>query len=69
MAEIKVRFDVELPSRTPLTCIQACIIALIRHFSFTCPYDIEAFQSFVVRPRVKGEGPSSLPLVVRKIAA
>ena len=69
MAEIKVRSDVLDFFTGSSDWHQACTIALIRHFSFTCPYDIEAFQSFVVRPRVKGEGPSSLPLLVRKITA
>ncbi|KAF9458748.1 cytochrome P450 [Collybia nuda] len=47
--------------------IKALTIALLHHFSFTCPHEIEPFQSFVVRPRVKGQGPSSLPLLVRKL--
>ncbi|KAF9072766.1 cytochrome P450 [Rhodocollybia butyracea] len=47
--------------------VKALTITLLRHFDFSCPYEIEAFQSFVVRPRIKGQGPSSLPLIVRKI--
>ncbi|KAF4607065.1 hypothetical protein EYR38_001122 [Pleurotus pulmonarius] len=43
--------------------IKALIITLIRQFSFSSPYDIEAFQSFVIRPRIKGHGSSSLPLL------
>ncbi|EGO02781.1 hypothetical protein SERLA73DRAFT_102755 [Serpula lacrymans var. lacrymans S7.3] len=46
--------------------MKALIVTLIRQFSFSCPYEIEAFQSFVIRPRVAGQGPSSLPLLVRK---
>ncbi|KIM84674.1 hypothetical protein PILCRDRAFT_96778 [Piloderma croceum F 1598] len=48
--------------------IKALTITLIRQFSFSCPHEIESFQSFVVRPRIKGQGPSSLPLLVRKVA-
>ncbi|TFK76723.1 cytochrome P450 [Pluteus cervinus] len=47
--------------------IKVLTITILRHFSFTCPYKIEPFQSFVIRPRVKGQGPSSLPLIVRRI--
>ncbi|RDB29638.1 hypothetical protein Hypma_015131 [Hypsizygus marmoreus] len=47
--------------------IKALVVTLLRQFSFSCPHEIEAFQSFVIRPRVKGEGPSSLPLLVRKL--
>ncbi|KAJ3758954.1 cytochrome P450 [Lentinula raphanica] len=47
--------------------VKALVVTLIRQFSFACPYEIEPFQSFVIRPRIKGQGPSSLPLVVRKI--
>jgi hypothetical protein len=46
---------------------QALIVTLLHHFSFSCPHEIEAFQSFVIRPRIKGQGPSSLPLLVRKL--
>jgi hypothetical protein len=46
---------------------QALIVTLLHHFAFSCPHEIEAFQSFVIRPRVKGQGPSSLPLLVRKL--
>ncbi|KAJ4485545.1 cytochrome P450 [Lentinula aciculospora] len=47
--------------------VKALIVTLIRQFSFTCSHEIEPFQSFVIRPRVKGKGASSLPLIVRKI--
>ncbi|KAJ3789675.1 cytochrome P450 [Lentinula aff. detonsa] len=47
--------------------VKALIITLLRQFSFACPYEIEPFQSFVIRPRIKGQGPSSLPLIVRKV--
>ncbi|KAJ7480191.1 cytochrome P450 [Mycena galericulata] len=53
--------------RFALAEIKALIVTLIRQFAFRCPYEIEAFQSFVIRPRVKGEGMSSLPLVVRRL--
>ncbi|KAJ7596761.1 cytochrome P450 [Mycena floridula] len=46
---------------------KALVITLLRQFSFTSPEEIESFQSFVVRPRVSGQGHSSLPLLVRKI--
>ncbi|KAG6381376.1 hypothetical protein JVT61DRAFT_5790 [Boletus reticuloceps] len=42
-------------------------VVLLRQFSFSCQCDIESFQTFVIRPRVAGEGPSSLPLLVRRI--
>ncbi|KAJ6604181.1 cytochrome P450 [Mycena vulgaris] len=47
--------------------IKALTVTLIRQFCFSCPYEIEAFQSFVIRPRVKGQGASSLPLRVRRV--
>ncbi|KAF8898335.1 cytochrome P450 [Infundibulicybe gibba] len=47
--------------------IKVLVVTLIRQFSLSCRHEIEAFQSFVIRPRIKGQGPSSLPLVVRKI--
>ncbi|KAJ7275499.1 cytochrome P450 [Mycena haematopus] len=47
--------------------IKAVTVTLIQQFSFTCPYDIEAFQSFVIRPRIRGQGSSSLPLTVRRV--
>ncbi|KAK0455909.1 cytochrome P450 [Armillaria borealis] len=47
--------------------IKVLMVTLLRQFSFTCSYDIEPFQSFVIRPRIKGQGPSSLPLRVRKL--
>ncbi|KAF7986221.1 hypothetical protein HWV62_38664 [Athelia sp. TMB] len=46
--------------------IKALTVTLLRQFSFSCYHDIEAFQSFVIRPRIKGQGASSLPLLVRK---
>ncbi|KAH7929384.1 cytochrome P450 [Leucogyrophana mollusca] len=51
-----------------ITEIKALMVTLLRSFSFSCPYDIEAFQSFVIRPRVAGQGPSSLPLLVRRLS-
>ncbi|KAI3615516.1 cytochrome p450 [Moniliophthora roreri] len=50
-----------------LTEIKALMTVLLRQFSFSCIRDIEPFQSFVVRPRIKGQGPSSLPLLVRRL--
>ncbi|KAF8349818.1 cytochrome P450 [Amanita rubescens] len=50
-----------------LTEIKILVATLLRHFSFSCNHDIEAFQSFVIRPRVKGERSSSLPLRVRRV--
>jgi len=47
--------------------IKALVITLVRQFIFSCRHEIEPFQSFVVRPRVKGQGSSSLPLLVRKV--
>nr|GAT43643.1 cytochrome P450 [Mycena chlorophos] len=47
--------------------LKALIVTLIRQFSVSCRHDIEAFQSFVVRPRVVGTPMSSLPLVVRRV--
>ncbi|KAF8061017.1 cytochrome P450 [Lyophyllum atratum] len=47
--------------------IKALTVTLLRQFAFSCPHEIEAFQSFVIRPRIKGQGPSSLPLLVRKL--
>ncbi|KAG6812058.1 hypothetical protein H0H92_004589 [Tricholoma furcatifolium] len=47
--------------------IKALITTLLPQYAFSCPYEIEAFQSFVIRPRVRGQGASSLPLVVRKL--
>ncbi|KAJ7169429.1 cytochrome P450 [Mycena filopes] len=49
-----------------LTEIKALTLTLIRQFSFTCSHDIEAIQSFVIRPRIKGQGTSSLPLTIRR---
>ncbi|KAF9229533.1 cytochrome P450 [Gyrodon lividus] len=48
--------------------IKALTVTLLRQFSFTCQCDIERFQTFVIRPRVVGESPSSLPLLVRRIS-
>ncbi|KAF7340055.1 Cytochrome P450 [Mycena venus] len=47
--------------------IKALTVTLIRQFSFTCSHEIEAFQSFVIRPRIRGQGSSSLPLTVSRI--
>ncbi|KAJ7630498.1 cytochrome P450 [Roridomyces roridus] len=47
--------------------IKALVVTLVQQFSFRCPYEIEPFQSFVIRPRVEGQGPSSLPLIVRRV--
>ncbi|KAK7064620.1 cytochrome P450 [Favolaschia claudopus] len=47
--------------------IKALTVTLIRQFAFACSYDIEAFQSFVIRPRVRGQGGSSLPLTIRRL--
>ena len=47
--------------------MQVLIITLLCQFSFSCPYDVEAFQSFVIRPRIKGQGRSSLPVLIRKL--
>ncbi|KAL1704429.1 cytochrome P450 [Schizophyllum commune] len=47
--------------------IKALVITILKQYTLECHHDIEAFQSFVIRPRVVGEGPSSLPLLVRKL--
>ncbi|KAF7367311.1 Cytochrome P450 [Mycena sanguinolenta] len=47
--------------------IKTVTATLVQQFSFACSYDIEAFQSFVIRPRIQGQGPSSLPLTVRRV--
>ncbi|KAJ7356883.1 cytochrome P450 [Mycena albidolilacea] len=47
--------------------IKALTVTLIQQFSFSCSHEIEAFQSFVIRPRVRGQGSSSLPLTVRRV--
>ncbi|KAJ6519371.1 cytochrome P450 [Mycena sanguinolenta] len=47
--------------------IKAVTATLVQQFSFACSYDIEAFQSFVIRPRIRGQGSSSLPLIVRRV--
>ncbi|KAF8922183.1 cytochrome P450, partial [Mucidula mucida] len=57
ICEIKASFNLR----------SALIITLLRRFSFSCTHEIEAFQSFVIRPRIIGEGASSLPLLVRKV--
>jgi hypothetical protein len=68
LAEIKVcPFVFILNTRLTSSQLQALTVTLLQQFSFSCPHEIEAFQSFVVRPRVKGQGPSSLPLLVRKL--
>ncbi|KAJ7022072.1 cytochrome P450 [Mycena alexandri] len=53
--------------RFALAEIKALTLTLIRQFSFTCSHEIEAIQSFVIRPRIKGQGISSLPLTVRRV--
>ncbi|KDQ20245.1 hypothetical protein BOTBODRAFT_170241 [Botryobasidium botryosum FD-172 SS1] len=47
--------------------IKAVLVILLRHFTFTKARDIEDFVSFVVRPRVKGEKKSTLPIRVGKV--
>ncbi|KAF5356064.1 hypothetical protein D9756_004016 [Leucocoprinus leucothites] len=47
--------------------IKVLVVTLLRQFSFSCQHEIEAFQSFVIRPRIRGQGPSSLPLLVRRL--
>ncbi|KAJ7823584.1 cytochrome P450, partial [Mycena olivaceomarginata] len=47
--------------------IKALTVTLIQQFSFSCSHEIEPFQSFVIRPRVRGQGSSSLPLTVRRV--
>ncbi|XP_006454581.1 hypothetical protein AGABI2DRAFT_114327 [Agaricus bisporus var. bisporus H97] len=47
--------------------VKILMVTLLQHFSFTCEHEIEAFQSFVIRPRIKGQSTSSLPLVVHKL--
>ncbi|KAH7883794.1 cytochrome P450 [Phlebopus sp. FC_14] len=47
--------------------IKALMITLLPQFSFTCQCEIESFQSFVIRPRIVGEAPTSLPLLVRRL--
>ncbi|KAL1749159.1 cytochrome P450 [Schizophyllum fasciatum] len=47
--------------------IKAFVITVLKQYSLECHHDIEAFQSFVIRPRVRGQGASSLPLLVRKL--
>ncbi|KAH7914468.1 cytochrome P450 [Hygrophoropsis aurantiaca] len=51
-----------------VTEIKALAVTLLHNFAFSCPYEIEGFQSFVIRPRVVGQSASSLPLVVRRLA-
>ncbi|EIW86397.1 cytochrome P450 [Coniophora puteana RWD-64-598 SS2] len=47
--------------------MKALALTLLQNFAFSCEEDIEPFQSFVIRPRVKGQGISSLPLVVQAL--
>ncbi|KAG6837898.1 hypothetical protein H0H93_013051 [Arthromyces matolae] len=47
--------------------IKTLVATLLTQYAFSCPYQIEPFQSFVIRPRVKGQLHSSLPLLVRKL--
>ncbi|PPQ63711.1 hypothetical protein CVT24_004291 [Panaeolus cyanescens] len=65
MAEIKVGFSHKIHAK--LTVMQALMITLLQRFSFQCKHEIEPFQSFVIRPRVKGENASSLPLLVTRL--
>lgn len=55
------------PLEVRLTYEQILMVTLLQQFSFTCEHEIEAFQSFVIRPRIKGQGISSLPLVVHRL--
>lgn len=54
---------------TAILEIKAVLATLIRQFVFeTCPgKEIEPFVSFVVRPRVRTELKSTLPLIVKKV--
>ncbi|KAJ6501598.1 cytochrome P450 [Mycena vitilis] len=72
----KTRHNLFAFSEGPRSCIgkkfalaeiKALTVTLIRQFSFSCSYEIEAFQSFVIRPRIKGQGSSSLPLTIRRV--
>lgn len=47
--------------------LQALMVTLLQRFSCRCTADIEPFQSFVIRPRVKGDTASSLPLIVKRL--
>ncbi|KAJ7785829.1 cytochrome P450 [Mycena metata] len=47
--------------------IKALTFTLVQQFSFGCSREIEQIQSFVVRPRIKGQVISSLPLTVRRV--
>lgn len=47
--------------------MKAILATLIRQFVFSPAEEIEPLLSFVVRPRVKGEHKSSLPLKVSKV--
>ncbi|KAK0233773.1 cytochrome P450 [Armillaria fumosa] len=67
MCEIKESLTPLMDLFFILTLQQVLMVTLLRQFSFTCSYEIEPFQSFVIRPRIKGQGPSSLPLRVRKL--
>ncbi|KAJ2919234.1 hypothetical protein MD484_g1089, partial [Candolleomyces efflorescens] len=62
-------------SEGPRTCLgrafallelKIAILTLVSQFKFRCDVEIEEFQSFVVRPRVKGQTASSLPLLVSR---
>ncbi|RXW17419.1 hypothetical protein EST38_g8446 [Candolleomyces aberdarensis] len=63
-------------SEGPHTCLgrtfavlelKIAILTLISQFKFRCDVEIEEFQSFVVRPRVKEQTTSSLPLMVSRV--
>ncbi|PFH54737.1 hypothetical protein AMATHDRAFT_134704 [Amanita thiersii Skay4041] len=47
--------------------IKVFTVILLQQFEFSCNHHIEPFQSFVVRPRIKGQSWSSLPLVVKRV--
>ncbi|KIY45233.1 cytochrome P450 [Fistulina hepatica ATCC 64428] len=47
--------------------IKVLLITLLRQFSFSCEHDIEPFQSFVIRPRIRGQQRSSLPIAVKRL--
>lgn len=67
-AEIKVsELLLSCDNCTDLRSLKVLVITLVRQFYFSCNHEIEPFQSFVVRPRIKGQGSSSLPLLVRKV--
>lgn len=69
-------YDLLSFSRGPRMClgrifadaeIKAMLVTLVRQFQLAPAADIEAFQSFVIRPRVRGEKESTLPIRVSPI--